>query len=145
MCSAKYFSQGGSESLGVQQSVSKYIRFWCNIVNAIKHENVNQTKVILTWAFGFSPMAFGETEKQAYKSIYHTGWWRRTHDTSFEASAFEERINDAQISLPLEMEIRNLSSTIDEMKSTFSKKINEVVADVSKVLKSLVRGKSSLT
>jgi len=110
MCTAKYSSRGISKSLGVQ-SVSKYIRFWCSIVNAIKQEH-SKPKIIMRDAFDSAPIAYEKTDKEAYKSMYHAGWWRRIHGTSFEASAFEEKINDYLLTLPLEMEIKNLSSTI---------------------------------
>jgi len=122
MCTVKVFSQGISESLGVQ-SVSKYIRFWCSLVNGIKGED-SKPKIIMRDAFDYAPAALGKTEKEAYKSMYHTGWWRRIHGTSFEASAFEEKINDLQITLPLEIEIYNLSSIVQEMKRTYTKKIH---------------------
>jgi len=136
MCFVFYYTHGVSKSLGVR-SVSKYIRFWCTLVNLIKQEDIKE-KIILSWAFEYAPIVFNEGEKDAYKSMYHVGWWRRVHDTSFEASAFEEKVNDLQVTFPLEWEIRNLSSMITEMKSSFLKEISQLVSDVSKVLNSLI-------
>jgi len=97
--------------------VSNYSQFWCSVIEAIKQKQLERPRIIMWDSFDYTPISFGETEKDSYKLKYHTGWWRRIDDTSYEAYAFEEKINDQQIVVSLEDKINYVLYKIEKVNS----------------------------
>jgi len=81
-----------SGEMNAVESVLAYREFWCKIVGEASRDK-NLPKIIMWTAIEY-PFSLSEWDSLPNSPRISSGWWRRTHPTSYKQEAFVERVDE---------------------------------------------------